>query len=172
MKFLNKLYIPVMLILAAGMCFTGYTTRYTRTESAAQEIQAEAFLAEGQTESAVYTRLQELDEQIAENHEKDENATANARRAAAETERKLWQNELDRILEILKERLPAEDWQKLAAEQNKWLVTREGEAASGAARKSSGTMEELEHQLSLAESTRARAYELADTYSRWLTEAE
>lgn len=164
MKLLNRLYFPVILILAVGMCFTSYTTRYTQTE-------AEASMEMQQTEAVVYTRLQELDQQIEKNHENDDNSTANARRAAAETERKLWQSELDRILDILKKRLPEEDWQKLAAEQNKWLVTREEKVAPTLTRKSS-TMEELEHQQSLAESTRERAYELADTYSEWLIETE
>lgn len=166
MKLLNGLYLPIGLILAAGICFTSYTTQYTRTE-AVTETSARL----QQTEQAVYTRLQELDQQIEKNHENDKSSTTNARRAAAETERKLWQTELDRILDRLKERLPDEDWQRLAAEQNKWLITREEQAVPAAARNSS-TMEELEHQISLAESTRERAYELAETYSQWLTETE
>lgn len=171
MKLLNRLYLPIGFILAAGICFTSYTTQYTRTEAPTEAL-TEAAEKVQPTEQAVYTRLQELDQQIEKNHENDKNSTANARRAAAETERKLWQAELDRILEHLKERLSAEDWQKLAAEQNKWLVTREEQAVPVTARNSSSTMEELGHQISLAESTRARAYELADTYSEWLAEAE
>lgn len=171
MKLLNRLYFPIGLILATGICFTSYTTQYTRTEAPMGAL-TEAAANMQQTEQAVYTRLQELDQQIEKNHENDKSATANARRAAAETERKLWQAELDRILDRLEERLSDQDWQKLAAEQNKWLITREEQAAPATTRNSSSTMEELEHQISLSESTRARAYELADTYSEWLTEED
>lgn len=163
MKLLNRLYLPVLVVLAVGMGFTSYTTRY---------VQAESTAVVEESEPAINARLQELDQQIEKNHENDSSATANALRATAETERKLWQAEVDRMLDILKERLSDEEWQRLIADQNRWLVEREEQAAAASARSGSTALEELEHQRSLADSTRERAYRLAEDYSPWLSEDE
>ncbi len=148
------LWILIGIVLAVGISFTNYTMQYTRTETS----------VETQPQSEAYARLQELDQQIRKNHEKDGNASTNFRKAAAETERKLWQAELDYILNILKERLPAQEWESLIDEQNQWMIdiNRENISVSG----------ELEHQISLAESTRERAYDLTDLYADILSEEE
>ncbi len=148
------LWILIGIVLAVGISFTNYTMQYTRTGAS----------VETQPQSEAYARLQELDQQIRKNHEKDGNASTNFRKAAAETERKLWQAELDYILNILKERLPAQEWESLIDEQNQWMIdiNRENISVSG----------ELEHQISLAESTRERAYDLTDLYADILSEEE
>ncbi len=161
---LNRLWVPIVFILAAGACFTSYTRQYTRTEPAAY--------SEATSEPEVYIRLRELDEQIAENHAKDTEASANARKAAAETERRLWQAELDRMLAVLEEKLPQEEWNRLAAEQSQWFLMREDRAGEVSEKRSSSTLREIDHQISLTENTRARVYKLAEEYQEILSEAE
>jgi len=148
------LWILIGIVLAVGISFTSYTMQYTRTEAS----------VETQPQSEAYVRLQELDQQIRKNHEKDGNASTNSRKAAAETERKLWQSEIDYILNSLKERLPEQEWESLIDEQNQWMIdiNRENISVSG----------ELEHQISLAESTRERAYDLTELYADILSEEE
>jgi len=179
---LNRLWIPILLILAAGACFTSYTRQYIRTEVVADsEITAYSEAAaysnmvtdsETAAEPEVYTRLRELDEQIAENHAKDTEASANARKAAAETERRLWQAELDRMLTVLEEELPKEEWNRLAVEQSQWFLTREDHVGEASENRSSSTLREIDHQISLTESTRDRVYKLAEEYQEILSATE
>ncbi len=157
----NVLWVPVCLILLAGLCFTSYTRKYTVSQTEAT--------VETEAEPASYARLRDLDRQIEKNHENEKTATANSRRASAESERKLWQGEVDRMLEILKKQLPGEEWERLAADQNQWYITR-GDQTAPMARKTAGSaMEDLDRQISLAEGTRERAYYLAKTYDEQLS---
>lgn len=122
--------------------------------------------------STVTSRLQELDQQIAISQEEQAGNTANSRKAASETERKLWESELSRFLDILEEKLDKEAKDALMKEQNEWIRKRESKALEASGKQSSSVMQELEYNTSMAESARSRVYELAQEYEELLSEAE
>lgn len=111
------------------------------------------------------TRLEELDVQIARNRAADaEKSVGYSVKARAEAELKLWEAELAAILKALEERLDAETVEKLYTQQREWQREKEAKALEAAKRQSGSTLEEVEYSVSLAESTRARAYELVMEY--------
>lgn len=122
--------------------------------------------------SPVMQDLVELDEQIAKSHTGDQDTTTNSLKAAAETERKLWDAQLAKFLDKLEQKLPAEEKDKLFSEQKDWLRERENEALAVSKKQSGGALQELEYNLSLKETTRARVYGLAVEYEEILSEAE
>ena len=77
---------------------------------------------------------------------------------------------MDRFLNILEGKLPAEEKDKLFLEQKDWIRERESTAAAASKKQSGSALVELEYNLSLKEITRARAYELAYRYEKELTE--
>lgn len=120
----------------------------------------------------VLSRLQELDDQIAKNRASSQDSTSNSLKAAAETERKLWENELSRFLDILEQDLSKEEKDELMQEQNAWVRDREAKALEASQKLNSNTLQELEYNVSLKNSTRERVYELARRYGSILSEAE
>lgn len=140
-----------------------------RTESSEQSDTAKQ--TETVRTNAYLNRLQDLDAQL----EKGRSAstdTTNSLKAASEQELRLWETELDRILAALEKRLSDEETEALFKEQKEWFRDRENTAVDVSKRKSGSTLEEVEYNVSLADSTRARAYELAEQYADILTEAE
>lgn len=131
--------------------------------------------AANQTETsrvnAYLNRLQDLDAQLVKGHSISADTT-NSLKAASEQKLGLWETELDRILDALEKRLSNEETEALFKEQKEWFRDREDAAVSASKRKSGSTLEEVEYNVSLADSTRARAYELAEKYAEILTEAE
>lgn len=120
----------------------------------------------------VLSRLQELDDQIAKNRASSQDSTSNSLKAAAETERKLWESELSRFLDILQQELGKEEKDALMQEQNAWTREREAKALEASQKLSSNTLQELEYNVSLKNSTRERVYALARQYGSILSEAE
>ncbi len=123
-------------------------------------------------ESVIFVRLRELDEQIEKNRAENQDTTSNALRAAAETERKLWEAELSRYLGVLEDHLERDVWNALMKEQNEWVRRREADSLDASRKQASSTLQELEYNLSMKEITRARVYELAEEYKTILSEAE
>ncbi len=141
---------------------------------------AEGETAEGETAEQeadmqpldVLARLKELDDQIAKNQSRKSGDTANFQKAASETERKLWEAELSRCLDVLETKLDKEEKDALMKEQNEWIRQRENKALEMSGKLNSSVRQELEYNNSMAESTRARVYELAQEYGEILSEAE
>ncbi|MDD3252315.1 MAG: DUF1311 domain-containing protein [Lachnospiraceae bacterium] len=117
-------------------------------------------------------RLQELDDQIARNHASEQDTTTNSMKATAQSERKLWESEVERILKLLSEQLGAEERDSLFQQQKEWIRERESIAVTASQKQSGSALEELEYNLSLKDMTRERAYELETQYHDILMEAE
>lgn len=132
------------------------------------ESQSEVIVAGGTVEKAAVSykkRLEDLDAQIKRNREADaEKSISNSIKARAENELKLWEAELDGIMKALEEHLGPEQVEKLYTEQREWRREKESKAWEAARKQSGSTLEEVEYTVSLAESTRARAYELVKEY--------
>lgn len=109
-------------------------------------------------------RLNDLDTQIQKMRAEDTDSTTYSMKNAAEKELKLWDNELNTIyMVILKQMSEDESW-KLVEEERSWMKERDSEAVGAAKKYSGGTIESLEYTAALAESTKARAYELVEEY--------
>lgn len=117
------------------------------------------------------TRLEELDSQIERNRAADaEKSIGNSIKARAESELKLWEAELDGIIKALEARLSSEDVEKLYTSQREWQRDRESKALEVSKKQSGSSLEEVEYTVSLADSTRTRAYELLKEYEAVLEE--
>lgn len=127
--------------------------------------------AGGERTNGYLNRLKDLDARL-EQEQGTSADTTNSMKAAAEQERKLWETELNRILDALEELLPEEEMQALFKEQKEWMRERESIAVESSKKKSGSALEEVEYNVSLADTTRSRAYELAEQYASVLTGAE
>lgn len=120
---------------------------------------------EEKLQNTALSRLLELDSQIARNRAKDTDMTANSQRAAAESEWRLWETELQRMLEILKEKLDSTQRDTLMRQQREWIRSREEQAVEASQKQMGSAMEEVSYSRALAELTRERSYELAEMYA-------
>lgn len=189
----NKgIWIAISVILSAGLGFTTYTRSYVRErqteaveERPVEQLQSElsagspvpttagtfsiAETAETADPGSYPARLNELDRELAESREKDRSQAAGyPARARLENELSLWQSEVDLILDVLEGKLDGEERKSLLQHQQEWLRDRESRAVSASAKLGSAVAEELEYIRSQAEDTRARAYELCETYAEFL----
>lgn len=183
----NKgIWIAILVILSAGLGFTTYTRSYVRerqTEAArpAEQLQSNPTagpappaagtfsIAETADTGSYPARLNELDRELAESREKDRSQAAGyPAKARLENELSLWQSEVDLILDVLEGKLDGEERKTLLQHQQEWLRDRESRAVSASAKLGSAVAEELEYIRSQAEDTRARAYELCETYTEFL----
>lgn len=123
-----------------------------------------------ETSNTALVRLQELDEQIARNRAGETEMTANSQKASAESEWRLWETEMQRSLTFLKDSLDQEHQEELMKQQKEWMRSREIQAVNASQKQLGSTLEEIGYSRSLAESTRARAYELAETYEDFFDE--
>ena len=117
-------------------------------------------------------RLEELDRQIEKKRSTKQDTTANSAKAVAESERKLWENELNQLLNGLRRHMSSDTWDAFMKDQNEWIRSREAMAVDALSGNSGSAMQELEYTRSLAEITRDRAYELAEEYYDLLSETE
>ena len=120
----------------------------------------------------VLERLEELDRQIEKKRSAKQDATANSAKAVAESERKLWENELNQLLSGLRSHMSSDTWDAFMKDQNEWIRSREAMAVDALSGNSGSAMQELEYTRSLTEITRDRAYELAEEYYDVLSETE
>lgn len=119
-----------------------------------------------QTEQRKYylERLRDLDARIRKMRSEETDSTTYSMKNAAEKERKLWDHELNIIYGAVLDQMDEEAAQKLVEEERIWMKQRDSDAMEAAKKFSGGTMEGLEYTASLAESTKARAYELVEVY--------
>lgn len=191
---LKGTWITIGLILVIGCLSTSYfraeQTRYTERMAASAGMPAMARMASettqegvnmasaadeadtGRETSSALLRLQDLDKQIEKNHAGEADATANARKAAADNELRLWGSEISRILEALAGVLDEEQKTELMNDQKQWMIDRDSAAAAASKKQIGSTLEELEYTIALADSARERAYELVSVYTAYLDEAE
>ncbi|RHV87120.1 DUF1311 domain-containing protein [Clostridium sp. OF09-36] len=114
--------------------------------------------------SGIMSQLAKLDEQAQSRREAAAEGSANAMKAAADSERKIWENKLQGILEVLEQQLSGEEKNSFFAEQRSWVRDRESTAVSNSKRQNGSALEELEYIRSLRDITRERVYELAERY--------
>lgn len=134
--------------------------------------EASPALEEAAAESRSYyvKRLQDLDSQIQKTRETQGSANGgNSAKSAASNELKLWDSELNAIYNAILGRLEQEQSEALVKEERAWLKERDSLAMEAAQKTAGGSGESLEYTLSLTESTRQRAYELAERYA-WVLE--
>lgn len=112
----------------------------------------------------IMSQLAKLDEQAQSRREAAEDGSANAMKAAADSERKIWENKLQGILEVLEQQLSGEEKNTFFAEQRSWVRDRESTAVSNSKRQNGSALEELEYIRFLRDITRERVYELAERY--------
>ena len=118
-----------------GLASAASRTAAVRGQVAADEAADDSALAEiAQAEaveiSPVMQELFDLDEQIERSHSKTVDTTANSLKASAESEWKLWEDRMERYLDILEKKLSDEDREALFLEQKEWIKDRETAAAS------------------------------------------
>lgn len=112
------------------------------------------------------SRLNELDLQIQRIRSEETESTTYSMNTAAENELKLWDSELNTIYNDILNYLDEEQKRQLVTEEREWMRERDAKAVEAAKKSAGGTLEGLQYTASLAESTRARAYELADFYEQ------
>lgn len=120
--------------------------------------------------SSYRSHFQELDLQIQKSREKQSASNNYSAKKQAENELKLWDNELNAVYRDIMERLDEAKAASLVEEERAWMKERDRLAAEAAEASAGGSMESVEYTLSLAESTRARAYELVELYADLLSE--
>ncbi len=144
------------------------------TEYAAVIAEATDGGAVPETENPYRNRLEELDAQIQKSRESQNvSNTAGGGPAAKNTasnELKLWDSELNTIYSRILKSLDEKQTQQLVAAERQWLKNRDAAAVNAAKNSAGGSLESVEYTASLAESTRARAYELVELYAAVLTE--
>lgn len=134
------------------------------------EAKLTAESASGESLSYYVKRLQDLDSQIQKTREIQGSANGgNSAKSAASSELKLWDSELNTIYNAILDRLEQEQSEALVKEERAWLKERDSLAMEAAQKTAGGSGESIEYTLSLMESTRQRAYELAEQYA-WLLE--
>ncbi len=89
-------------------------------------------------------------------------------KSAAANELKLWDSELNDIYNAILERLEKEESEALVKEEREWLKERDVLAMEAAKKSAGSSNESIEYTFSLVESTRKRAYELAERYGQAL----
>lgn len=120
-------------------------------------------------------RLSELDVQIQKSRENQASTQTNINseslsRSTASGELKLWDSELNVIYDEILKRMDEKQAKELVEEERQWMKERDRLAAEAAKASSGDAQESVEYTASLAESTRARAYELVNAYEYLLVD--
>ena len=119
------------------------------------------------TENSSYyrNRLAELENRIQKNREaQTASNNSNSAKTLADSELKLWDNELNLIYNAIKDDLDDGEAADLVEEERTWIRERDRKAVDAAKASAGGSLESVEYTASLADSTRDRAYELLDRY--------
>lgn len=111
-------------------------------------------------------RLEELDVQIKKMWEESGDSNTYSMKALADKELKLWNRAQTEIYTAVSDGLDGEARQALEDSQQAWIKSRDAKAEEDSQKYSGGSLEELEYTMSLAASTKARAYELVDGYMK------
>lgn len=75
-----------------------------------------------------------------------------------------WDDELNTIYQLIKKKLPEEEFIVLREEEREWITKRDEQAALASNKYVGGTMEGLEYMAVMTDLTKARTYELVDIY--------
>jgi len=142
----------------------------TREGSDVQSMAKESPVNAVVEDSYYLNRLTELDVQIQKNRENQSASNNYSAKKAAEDELKLWDNELNVIYGEIMKRLDTLKASELVDEEREWMKERDRLAAEAAKASAGGSMESVEYTISLAASTRLRAYELIEIYGYLLKE--
>lgn len=123
-------------------------------------------LTDGSENSSYYrNRLAELENRIQKNREaQNASNNSNSAKTLADSELKLWDNELNLIYNAVKDDLDDGEAADLVEEERAWIRERDRKAIDAAKASAGGSLESVEYTASLADSTRERAYELLDRY--------
>ena len=132
--------------------------------SGTDDVQAAA----GSVQYRYEQRLAEIDAQIVQYRTKNQGTTANAMKVNAEYELRLWETEMDVIVDTLSDNLSSENSEILMNEQKVWLRDREAEAMEASRKHVGSALESVEYTTSLAVQTRSRVYTLAGDYRKTL----
>ena len=124
------------------------------------------------TKTGILAQLAELDDQAEKRRNVSADSSANALKAAAESERKIWESKMQSILEILEQQLSGDEKTAFFTEQRSWVRDRESTAVANSKKQSGSMLEELEYIRSLRDLTRERVYALAEQYESILDETE
>ncbi len=154
--------VPMSPLETAALIEEGQDMAGAKAEASAQLTTAE--------NSYYLNRLRELDVQVQKNRQNQSVSNNYSAKKAAENELKLWDNELNVIYGEIMERLDASQASSLVDEEREWMKERDRLAAEAAKASAGGSMESVEYTISLAESTRLRAYELIELYGHLLCE--
>ena len=144
------------------------TTAKAQSGDSGTNSEAKADVSE---EASYYLkRLNELDAQIQKNRESQSASNSYSAKNAASNELKLWDNELNVIYGVIMEQLDEKRASELVLEERGWMKERDRLATEAAKASAGGSMESVEYTVSLAESTRKRAYELVEVYGYLLND--
>ena len=94
---------------------------------------------------------------------KNTETTADMRNASG-AQYKLWDDALNEIYKDLQNTLSSNDKENLKEEELAWISKKENDAKNVANEVKGGTLEPVNHSLSLADSTKKRCYELVNKY--------
>jgi uncharacterized protein YecT (DUF1311 family) len=75
-----------------------------------------------------------------------------------------WDDELNTIYQMIKKKLPEEEFIVIRDKEREWITKRDEQAALAANKYSGGTMEGLEYMAVMTDLTKTRTYELVDIY--------
>lgn len=125
----------------------------------------QSVIAAAEDTGAYYTkRLAELDVQIQKLRSDTTDSTTYSVQALADSELKLWNEEVNNLYSIIYEALDGDGKEMLESSQQAWLKDRDKKAETAARKYSGGSLEGVEYTASQAESTRQRAYDLLNEY--------
>lgn len=118
------------------------------------------------SEGAAYYQkhLLELDTMIKKMREESVESTTYSMKGQADKELKMWIIEQNAIYSAIIEELSGEEVISLETSQQAWIKSRDAKAEEAAKKYSGGSLEVVEYTASMAESTRARAYDLVEEY--------
>lgn len=183
----NRVYLlSVIMLIITGCFLTSLNRQYIKRQTDVQDIQETSMLLEpesvldnlkkdsgytdeegnsGLSEKDNYlSHIEEIDDKVDEAREKLSVNTVNFNKSIADYELKLWDDELNKIYNLLKNKLDSESFEKLRSEEREWIVQRDEKAASDAKRYAGKSTESLKYTESLISSTKARTYDLIDIY--------
>ncbi|MCI9148167.1 MAG: DUF1311 domain-containing protein [Hungatella sp.] len=157
--------------LAADVISPLETTAGSEDVSVEVQEQKSGAGAMAESESYYVKRLQDLDSQIEKTRETQAGTNVNnSLKSAVSNELKLWDSELNNIYNAILDNLGQEESEELVKEERAWLKERDSQAMEAARKSAGGSSESIEYTVSLVESTRQRAYELARRYAQVLEE--
>ncbi len=142
----------------------------------AAEVQQRTVLADEEevlleeTVNSQIVRLNELEQSILNQRQKQDSEDANNQVHVLEGELKLWQGEIDRMVAELETIIVAEDYTRLLQEQQDWSKRREENAIIASDGISNATEAGIKYIASLVDDTKQRAYDLALVYGDLLLE--